>query len=157
MMCLCSSSSLMSCLSYLSPFSVSKYFSKQELFILTGHSGLVWAIPDLEQETAYRKSRVPESLDAIAWPNCHLHYYPGGCLAVRPRANLVGLIYRTPKTPIADPLFRYIPPKVKYDKSNIKNSDNTALFLTSLFEYIFIGVVMSAGRPFRQPMTKNCK
>ncbi|KAI1377354.1 hypothetical protein F4677DRAFT_416128 [Hypoxylon crocopeplum] len=49
----------------------------------------------------------------------------------------------------------YIPPRVNPEKSNVKNSENTALFLVSCFEYIFIGVVMSAGRPFRQPMTQN--
>ncbi|KAI1503516.1 hypothetical protein F5X99DRAFT_425362 [Biscogniauxia marginata] len=49
----------------------------------------------------------------------------------------------------------YIPPQVNPDKSNSKNSENTALFLVSCFEYIFIGVVMNAGRPFRQPMTQN--
>ncbi|RYP48964.1 hypothetical protein DL768_005236 [Monosporascus sp. mg162] len=49
----------------------------------------------------------------------------------------------------------YRPPHVNPDKSNIKNSENTALFLVSCFEYIFIGVVLSAGRPFRQPMTQN--
>ncbi|KAK6952288.1 hypothetical protein Daesc_006823 [Daldinia eschscholtzii] len=35
------------------------------------------------------------------------------------------------------------------------NSENTTLFLVSCFEYIFIGVVLNAGRPFRQPMTQN--
>ncbi|KAI1754422.1 hypothetical protein F4782DRAFT_29552 [Xylaria castorea] len=49
----------------------------------------------------------------------------------------------------------YIPPHVNPEKSNIKNSENTALFLVSCFEYIFIGVVLSAGKPFRQPMTQN--
>ncbi|KAI0408156.1 hypothetical protein F4802DRAFT_605184 [Xylaria palmicola] len=49
----------------------------------------------------------------------------------------------------------FIPPYVNPEKSNIKNSENTALFLVSCFEYIFIGVVFSAGRPFRQPMTQN--
>ena len=49
----------------------------------------------------------------------------------------------------------YIPPRVHHEKSNIKNSENTALFLTSCFEYILIGVVLSAGRPFRQPMHRN--
>ncbi|OTA61144.1 hypothetical protein K449DRAFT_383211 [Hypoxylon sp. EC38] len=49
----------------------------------------------------------------------------------------------------------YIPPHVNPDKSNIKNSENTALFLMSCFEYIFIGVVLSAGKPFRQPMNQN--
>lgn len=51
----------------------------------------------------------------------------------------------------------YIPPYVNPEKSNIKNSENTTLFLMSCFEYIFIGVVLSAGKPFRQPMNQNCK
>ncbi|KAK6075912.1 p-type ATPase [Seiridium cupressi] len=49
----------------------------------------------------------------------------------------------------------FIPPHVNPDKSNIKNSENTALFLVSCFEYTFIGVVLSAGKPFRQPMWQN--
>jgi cation-transporting ATPase 13A3/4/5 len=50
---------------------------------------------------------------------------------------------------------RFIPPKLKHDKSNIKNSENTALFLTSCFEYILSGVVLNAGRPFRQKAIDN--
>ncbi|KAI0977328.1 hypothetical protein F4678DRAFT_468531 [Xylaria arbuscula] len=49
----------------------------------------------------------------------------------------------------------FIPPHVNPEKSNIKNSENTALFLVSCFEYVFIGVVLSAGKPFRQPITQN--
>ncbi|KAH8664325.1 P-type ATPase-like protein [Xylariales sp. PMI_506] len=49
----------------------------------------------------------------------------------------------------------YIPPHVDPEKSNIENSENTALFLVSCYEYTFIGVVLSAGRPFRQPMNQN--
>ncbi|KAL7625454.1 hypothetical protein AAE478_004674 [Parahypoxylon ruwenzoriense] len=49
----------------------------------------------------------------------------------------------------------YIPPYINPEKSNIRNSENTALFLVSCFEYIFIGVILNAGRPFRQPMTQN--
>ncbi|ORY72025.1 uncharacterized protein BCR38DRAFT_454387 [Pseudomassariella vexata] len=49
----------------------------------------------------------------------------------------------------------FIPPHFNPDKSNIKNSENTALFLVSCFEYTSIGVVMSAGKPFRQPLTQN--
>ena len=49
----------------------------------------------------------------------------------------------------------FIPPKLKHDKSNIKNSENTALFLTSCFEYILSGVVLNAGRPFRQKAIDN--
>ncbi|SPQ21687.1 c1eb0dc3-0464-4a13-8161-56535fb40a3e [Thermothielavioides terrestris] len=42
----------------------------------------------------------------------------------------------------------FIPPVVDPEKSNIENSENTALFLTSCFEYILAGVVLNAGRPF---------
>ncbi|TQN74512.1 putative cation-transporting ATPase, partial [Colletotrichum shisoi] len=49
----------------------------------------------------------------------------------------------------------YIPPRVDHDKSNIKNSDNTVLFLVSCFEYILAGVVLNAGPPFREKAMKN--
>ncbi|ROT40887.1 ATPase [Sodiomyces alkalinus F11] len=49
----------------------------------------------------------------------------------------------------------YIPPKVGHDKSNIKNSQNTVLFLVSCFEYILAGVVLNAGHPFRQKVVRN--
>lgn len=51
---------------------------------------------------------------------------------------------------------RYIPPKIQEMKQNISNSENTVLFLISCFEYIFSGVVLNAGRPFRQPVIQNC-
>jgi cation-transporting ATPase 13A2 len=47
------------------------------------------------------------------------------------------------------------PPKLHHDKSNIRNSENTALFLTSCFEYILAGVVLNAGGPFRQKAVQN--
>jgi cation-transporting ATPase 13A2 len=49
----------------------------------------------------------------------------------------------------------YIPPKVKHEESNIKNSENTALFLTSCFEYILSGIILNAGAPFRQGLAQN--
>ncbi|KAL2197575.1 hypothetical protein P885DRAFT_35516 [Corynascus similis CBS 632.67] len=49
----------------------------------------------------------------------------------------------------------FIPPVVDPDKSNILNSENTALFLTSCFEYIMSGVVLNAGRPFRHSALHN--
>ena len=51
---------------------------------------------------------------------------------------------------------RYIPPKLNREKSNVENSQNTTLFLVSCFQYIFAGVVLSTGPPFRQTMTQNC-
>lgn len=49
----------------------------------------------------------------------------------------------------------YIPPVIDHDESNTQNSENTALFLTSCFEYILSGVLLNAGPPFRQPAIKN--
>jgi cation-transporting ATPase 13A2 len=49
----------------------------------------------------------------------------------------------------------FIPPKLKHNSPNIKNSENTALFLVSCFEYILAGVVLNAGPPFRERVTKN--
>jgi cation-transporting P-type ATPase 13A2 len=51
----------------------------------------------------------------------------------------------------------FIPPHIDPEKSNVENSENTVLFLTSCFEYIFAGVVLNAGRPFRQSAWQNCK
>jgi cation-transporting ATPase 13A2 len=49
----------------------------------------------------------------------------------------------------------YIPPHLNPNKSNIKNSENTVLFLTSCFEYILAGVVLNGGPPFRVGMWQN--
>ncbi|KAM3513218.1 hypothetical protein MY11210_003160 [Beauveria gryllotalpidicola] len=49
----------------------------------------------------------------------------------------------------------YIPPVVGHDESDIKNSENTALFLTSCFEYVFSGVILNAGPPFRERTANN--
>ncbi|AEO56383.1 hypothetical protein MYCTH_2301237 [Thermothelomyces thermophilus ATCC 42464] len=49
----------------------------------------------------------------------------------------------------------FIPPVIDPDKSNVVNSENTALFLTSCFEYILSGVVLNAGRPFRHSALHN--
>ncbi|KAG6126878.1 hypothetical protein E4U38_006643 [Claviceps purpurea] len=49
----------------------------------------------------------------------------------------------------------YKPPQVGHEKPSIENSDNTALFLSSCFEYIFSGILLNAGPPFRQGSTNN--
>ena len=51
----------------------------------------------------------------------------------------------------------FIPPKVDRHHSNTRNSQNTALFLVSCYQYILSAVVLSVGRPFRQPMSSNSK
>lgn len=52
-------------------------------------------------------------------------------------------------------IYRYLPPKIKHKKSQIKNSENTTLFLLSCYLYIFISIVLSVGPPFRRSMAKN--
>ncbi|KAI9850692.1 MAG: hypothetical protein M1838_005256 [Thelocarpon superellum] len=49
----------------------------------------------------------------------------------------------------------YIPPKLHRKKPDILNSENSALFLVSCYQYILSGIVLSIGPPFRQSMAEN--
>lgn len=49
----------------------------------------------------------------------------------------------------------YQPPELDRQHSNIDNSQNTALFLVSCYQYILSAVVLSIGPPFRESMTSN--
>jgi cation-transporting ATPase 13A3/4/5 len=49
----------------------------------------------------------------------------------------------------------YQPPVLDPDHSNSLNSQNTALFLVSCFQYTLSAVVLSIGRPYREPMSRN--
>jgi cation-transporting P-type ATPase 13A2 len=51
---------------------------------------------------------------------------------------------------------RYIPPIVDPENPEIKNSDNTVLFLMSCYQYIMIALILSVGPPYREPMVQNC-
>ena len=51
----------------------------------------------------------------------------------------------------------YIAPVVDPEHSNPRNSQNSALFLVSCYQYILSGIVLSVGPPFRQSMTANGK
>ena len=55
----------------------------------------------------------------------------------------------------ADFSYRFQPPRIDLDESNIENSENTVLFLVSSFQYILSSVVLSVGPPFRKPMSSN--
>ncbi|KAL9611316.1 MAG: hypothetical protein Q9167_004040 [Letrouitia subvulpina] len=65
------------------------------------------------------------------------------------------LLYLLRDRPPASSPAKYIPPKLNKEKSNIENSQNTTLFLLSCFQYIFSAILLSAGPPFRQPMSSN--
>ena len=49
----------------------------------------------------------------------------------------------------------YQKPVIDPDHSNSHNSENSALFLLSCYQYILSAIVLSVGPPFRQRMTKN--
>ncbi|KAF2158106.1 hypothetical protein K461DRAFT_251384 [Myriangium duriaei CBS 260.36] len=49
----------------------------------------------------------------------------------------------------------YLPPILDKDHSNSRNSQNTALFLTSCYQYILSAIVLSVGKPFRQSLAHN--
>ncbi|QDS69980.1 hypothetical protein FKW77_003032 [Venturia effusa] len=49
----------------------------------------------------------------------------------------------------------YQPPVLDKNRSNSLNSQDTALFLLSCYLYILSAIVLSVGKPFRQPMSKN--
>ncbi|KAF2422106.1 P-type ATPase-like protein [Tothia fuscella] len=49
----------------------------------------------------------------------------------------------------------YVPPVLDRKHSNSENSQDTTLFLLSCYLYILWAVVLSVGRPFREPMSGN--
>ena len=49
----------------------------------------------------------------------------------------------------------YVPPAGHTDEPNIESSDNTVLFLFSLFQYSLVAIILSVGPPYRQPMWRN--
>ncbi|ORY74114.1 HAD ATPase, P-type, family IC [Protomyces lactucae-debilis] len=49
----------------------------------------------------------------------------------------------------------YRPPRLRSDSPSIVSSDNTVLFLLSLYQYILVALVLSVGPPYREPMYRN--
>lgn len=49
----------------------------------------------------------------------------------------------------------YQPPVIDPEHSNSLNSENTALFNVSCYQYILSAIVLSVGKPFRQSMRHN--
>lgn len=49
----------------------------------------------------------------------------------------------------------YSPPLRGGEDDQVQSSDNSALFIGSSLQYIFIAVVLTVGPPYRQPMYKN--
>lgn len=120
-------------------------------------SGLDRAKYNSLPKTTDCKPRIAKSIDAPSWPNGPMFFdtisYLGNS-AVAAMVWLSVLIGKTQDNP-ADHQSRYKPPKPSPKDTNIENSKNTALFLVSCYQYILSGIVLSVGRPFRQPATSN--
>lgn len=49
----------------------------------------------------------------------------------------------------------YTPPIMGGDDSHVDSTDNTALFIFSCFQYIFISLLLTVGPPYHAPVSKN--
>lgn len=119
-------------------------------------SGLDRPISGTLPQTTNSQSRVKESLDITSWSNFNLYLNTGCYFPSGKKATLVSCIYRY-TTLLGLWNDRFIPPHLDRETPNIENSENTSLFLVSCFEYIFSGLVLSVGPPFRQTISQNRK
>lgn len=86
-----------------------------------------------------------------------MRLHPKHRIRIREATRLVFTMEQTELEEHVDKPYRYIPPVLDKERSNIENSENTALFLVSCFQYILSAVVLSVGPPFRQTMANNRK
>lgn len=86
-----------------------------------------------------------------------MHTYPTSGIQDCTATTLVRAIPTRPTDAFCQRVFRFIPPVLNTEKSNIENSENTTLFLLSCIQYILSGIVLSVGPPFRRSMTHNCE
>lgn len=49
----------------------------------------------------------------------------------------------------------YVPPVMGGDDSDVDSTDNSALFLFSSFQYIFVSILLTVGPPYHEPIIKN--
>lgn len=136
----------------MSSLTLSSYTTTKESF-----SGLDGTISDPMSQEANRESCFPQGSYTITGPNCPVHYYSKPGIWIRTAA---GLVIRRDQTQIRSCInccHRFIPPVLDKERSNIENSENTALFLISCFQYILSAIVLSVGPPFRQTMANNRK
>lgn len=100
------------------------------------------------------KPCLSKSFDPIAWADHSYRARSAHGLQIGPATTLV-----IPRLAIFQLVFSYFrrfqAPNVKPGEDNIENSENTVLFLVSSFQYILASVVLSAGPPFRKPMSSN--
>src|SRR5579871_1454851 len=107
-----------------------------------------WAILQIIAQTASFES----CLEVGHHVDSRTHYY------LRRRADFHSIFSERSEL-VFDPSFkidfRYIPPIVNPEDPEIRNSENTVLFLISCYQYIMIAVILSVGPPYREPMLKN--
>lgn len=118
-----------------------------------------WCISKFEPEATNCKPCLFQGAHSITGSGTAVYTCTAHCVQTHTTASMV-----SPRRPrllivVAHTLIikRFVPPQLDTEKSNIMNSENTTLFLVSCFQYIFAGIVLSVGPPFRQPMRNNCK
>ena len=125
--------------------------------VLKIDSGLDRSASELVSKAAHSESSVAEGPHAFVRADCALRSYPSDWFHCCSTASVVLKPLLLMKTSRLSQSLRYIPPTLDKEKSNIWNSQNTTLFSISIFQYIFAGIVLSVGPPFRQAMRSNCK